>query len=249
MKKMRVWSLLLVLTLLLSLLSACQECSHEWKAANCAQPKTCKLCGITEGEPTEEHQWRDATTDAPKTCAICRLTDGDIIDVDSRFQTKNCKDIFGNWEATYEINGAEKGLHGITIPMKITMYFCNDGEVQITKAPVDPTAFETELSNFLSNMTYEKYAEVGIDKTQADAACMAQHNKTVTAYCQEQAKRLVSSMMSETDMIYYVDEGYLFVADDWDSAMDKDAFELINGNLMLDDNELGQTLEFRKIAR
>ena len=50
-------------------------CKHEWKKATCTEPKTCKLCGETEGKPLG-HKWVDATCTEPKTCAVCGETEG-----------------------------------------------------------------------------------------------------------------------------------------------------------------------------
>ena len=43
---------------------------HKWQAATCETPKTCSLCQVTEGEALG-HSWKDATCTAPKTCSVC----------------------------------------------------------------------------------------------------------------------------------------------------------------------------------
>ncbi len=76
-------------------------CSHKWKEATCTDPKTCELCGKTDGkalghdfqgetcvkdgvcsrcgekQKAKGHQWADATCTAPKTCSICGETTGE----------------------------------------------------------------------------------------------------------------------------------------------------------------------------
>ncbi len=53
------------------------ECAHEtWLDATCTAPKTCELCGVTEGDALG-HNWKDATCTAPKTCGTCGVTEGD----------------------------------------------------------------------------------------------------------------------------------------------------------------------------
>ena len=49
---------------------------HTWVDADCDTPKTCSVCGATEGEALG-HDWADATTEAPKTCKVCGATEGD----------------------------------------------------------------------------------------------------------------------------------------------------------------------------
>ena len=48
---------------------------HKWSNATCDAPKTCSVCGATEGAALG-HKWDDATCDAPKTCSVCKATEG-----------------------------------------------------------------------------------------------------------------------------------------------------------------------------
>lgn len=72
-----------VVTLVLGLsLSACSlQClsGHTWEEATCTTPKTCSVCGKTDGErlsPDGAHQWEEATCTEPKTCKVCGETEG-----------------------------------------------------------------------------------------------------------------------------------------------------------------------------
>ena len=49
---------------------------HSWIDADCDTPKTCEICGATEGEALG-HNWSTADCDTPKTCKICGETNGD----------------------------------------------------------------------------------------------------------------------------------------------------------------------------
>ena len=51
---------------------------HSWNEATCTVPKTCKVCGETEGEPLG-HSWNEATCTVPKTCEICGETEGEAL--------------------------------------------------------------------------------------------------------------------------------------------------------------------------
>ena len=53
----------------------CEKNGHTWTDATCTTPKTCSVCGTTEGE-VKAHTWADATCTAPKTCTTCGATDG-----------------------------------------------------------------------------------------------------------------------------------------------------------------------------
>ncbi len=54
------------------------ECEHTWTPATCTVPKTCSVCGDTEGEALD-HTWTDATCTAPKTCSVCGATEGEAL--------------------------------------------------------------------------------------------------------------------------------------------------------------------------
>lgn len=73
---MKKCMLLCALAMVLILLLAGCGCSHEWFVATCSAPKTCSLCGETEGEPLP-HTWQDATCTNAKTCTVCKATEGE----------------------------------------------------------------------------------------------------------------------------------------------------------------------------
>lgn len=57
----------------------CADMGHAWVDATCAAPKTCEICGETEGDALE-HTWVDANYQAPKTCSVCNATEGEAIE-------------------------------------------------------------------------------------------------------------------------------------------------------------------------
>ena len=48
---------------------------HIWKDADCENPKTCVICGVTRGKPSA-YTWQAATCTEPKTCSVCGKTEG-----------------------------------------------------------------------------------------------------------------------------------------------------------------------------
>ena len=55
---------------------ACQANGHRWEDQTCESPKTCNLCGETEGAALG-HTWMDANYQAPRTCSLCEATEGE----------------------------------------------------------------------------------------------------------------------------------------------------------------------------
>ena len=73
----RSWIVCVLALVLILLLTGC-GCEHEWFVATCSAPKTCSLCGQTEGEALP-HTWQDADCVTPKTCSVCKLTEGEAL--------------------------------------------------------------------------------------------------------------------------------------------------------------------------
>ena len=246
MKKVRIVSVALLVALLLTMLVGC-GCEHEWADANCQNPKTCKLCGKKEGEPTDVHTWEEATTDAPKHCRVCGKTEGEKIQVDERFQTSKCKELFGTWVANYEVNGKKFGLNGLTSPMKLTMIFSNDGKLEMKTELQNPAAFQNTFVEFLVDYTYRQLSALGMSKSEVDAA-YRQQGTTLRETCRQQAAESIDAMKATETVIYYVNNGQIFTAADWDESMDYDKYEIKGGKLLLDDKDLGEIVTFTRVA-
>ena len=69
----------------------CTSCGepvgHTFSDATCTSPKTCSVCGKTEGNALG-HSWSDATCTAPKTCSVCGATEGSALG--HSYENGNC---------------------------------------------------------------------------------------------------------------------------------------------------------------
>ena len=246
MKKMRMLSVLLAVVMLLTLLAGC-TCKHEWKEANCGAPKTCTLCGETEGEKTTNHEWQDATTEAPKTCSVCGQTEGERIITDERFTTAACKDLFGTWSGELKVSAQQLGLDANgTISMYMEMTFNNDGTMISKSRLVDVN----EYADLMINAMYQSFADQGLDQTMADQSMMNVYGQTVTEYCMAVAQGVDDSLKAlQENYVYYVKDGELYSAVDWQSAMDCDEFRLENGALYIMVRTMGLEVEMHREAK
>lgn len=52
--------------------------THKWSKATCTAPKTCSVCGATDGDALG-HTWKAATCTAVKTCSVCKATEGEAL--------------------------------------------------------------------------------------------------------------------------------------------------------------------------
>jgi len=66
--------LLLSAVLAAALLGGC-GCKHEWQDGTCQAPKTCVLCGKTEGK-IRGHKYGNTACDAPEGCIVCGTLEG-----------------------------------------------------------------------------------------------------------------------------------------------------------------------------
>lgn len=69
----------LCIAIFLTVMTSCvKTCEHNWNDATCTEPKTCSLCGKTEGDVLE-HKWKEATCTEPQTCSLCGETEGNAL--------------------------------------------------------------------------------------------------------------------------------------------------------------------------
>lgn len=52
------------------------EAVHMWSSGDCENPKSCYVCGLTEGG-APGHQWVEANCDRAKYCKVCEVSDGE----------------------------------------------------------------------------------------------------------------------------------------------------------------------------
>ena len=229
----------------MTLLAACSPCEHQWEAANCKDPKTCRLCGDTTGEKNDEHQWEDATTDAPKTCSVCGLTEGEKIETDERFTTNACKEVFGNWVGVYEKKGSQIGVGGeMTVGLKLTISFFNNGEAQVKTELADAPAFKEAYAAYMKEAVYKNFDS----QAKAETWSMDTFGKTISEYCAERAAQIADTMNMVEEMVYYVDNGVIYMAEDWDSDMSASSYELIDDGMMLNYSALGRELAMTRVG-
>ncbi len=92
--------------------------THTWTMADCLLPKTCSVCGATEGEALG-HNWKEADCTRPKTCLSCGITEGEL--GNHNYVNNTCTNCGVSEPATYtqySIKVASKGglpLSGVTV--------------------------------------------------------------------------------------------------------------------------------------
>lgn len=67
--------LLLVAVVVVAMFATNSICFHEWSGASCKEPKTCTICGKTDGF-ARGHDFKKETCAEPKICKVCGLESG-----------------------------------------------------------------------------------------------------------------------------------------------------------------------------
>lgn len=74
---------------------------HTWVEATCTEPKTCSVCGATEGEALG-HEWLENTPNyqKAKTCSRCNETEGEPLEAE--FEKRGLT-VVSEWDKPYNI--------------------------------------------------------------------------------------------------------------------------------------------------
>ena len=164
MKKFCVAALTAVLCLSLA---ACGECEHQWQEADCENPKTCSLCGETEGNALG-HDWQGGDCQNPQVCARCGK-EGKVLDTHQEGEwektTIDAENFLQNYEKKCVICG--KSLDVKTEPISML----HDGESFL----MDAAAFAERMNQAFTTITEVEL--VAKDSTRdGKASCQITHD-------------------------------------------------------------------------
>ena len=272
----RIFAALAAFVMLGILLCGC-GCKHDWQAANCNEPKLCKICGETVGnrmghhwssatctenktcsrcgaigEAAQGHQWVEATTEAPKTCRICAATEGERIITDERFTTAASAPFVGTWKGQMSVSCADLGYTGINTPMvfHVTLTFGKAGEFTSKVELASGLPMKNEVVRLQAEDLYAGYANM--TKDQADAAMKNLMGVTVTEYAayyvQQKNYTYTDPITSEITGVYYVQEGEVHAATQWTDDMTQTYGNIEEGQLLWTDITTGRSCTLTLVA-
>jgi hypothetical protein len=210
---------------------------HSWQDATCTDPKTCTRCHVTEGEAAG-HQWEDATTEIPQTCTVCKRTTGGKLNVDPRFTTESTKALYGTWVCDIMASDEILGLENFGgLECRMVMEFGKTGVMTLHMELKDKNAFQDKFRAYIMNALYEGFAAEGLSKEEADQAMLDSTGMTVLQYVDTILEQVNFSEwldLFHAQEVYYVQDGQLFSALNWDAVFEGKAFTLTDGKLVVD---------------
>lgn len=210
---------------------------HTWQNATCMTPKTCSVCNATEGG-TAAHKWQEATTEAPKTCSVCKKTEGSKLKTDSRFTTKATKNLQGTWVCDVVITDEMMGLENFgNVSCRMTLSFGNTGVLKQSIKLIDEKDYMAKLKKYTVEEIYAAFAQQGLTKEQGDQAMLEAYGLNVSDYVDAaltgyDANQYFSAFNSE--QVYYVENGKVYTALNWQAKFEGDNFSLTNGKLKIE---------------
>lgn len=215
---------------------------HSWQDPTCTDPKTCTRCNLTEGEAAG-HQWEEATTEAPQTCSVCKKTTGVKLNVDPRFTTASTKALQGTWSSDITLTDEMMGLENFGgLECRMVLEFGKTGVMTVRLEIEDENAFQDQFRTYTMNMLYEGFAAEGLSKEEADQMMLDASGMTVSDYVDVILQQVDFSewfAAFHTQDMYYVQDGQLFTALNWDAVFEGKTFTLTDGKLVIE----GITLE------
>ncbi len=159
----RARTIVVIIALVFTLFISSCACEHDWKEATCEDPKTCLICGETQGDPLG-HTWLDATCEKSKICSVCGQVEGEPLghqwleatctdpktcSLCGKTEGKSLGHSVGTWTTLIESTCSEKGSQkgtcdrcGKEITEELSMLEHTSGEWEIeTEAGFDSPGF------------------------------------------------------------------------------------------------------------
>ena len=201
-------------------------CYHRWDDATCTKPKTCSICGKTEGEALG-HRWMDATCTEPQICSVCKETKGKALghkaDTWSTIKEATCTEA-GEKEATCKRCGK-------SLVEEIPMMEHTPGEWKITKdykinrdGTVTP-GIQTEFCTVCNTELETKEYTIELTKNQKNAIIRAYEEENSWHVSRDY---LINDILVGFD--YFNVEDATFAVDHMDVNFDEQAVAYVRSN-------------------
>ena len=163
-------------------------------------------------------------------------------DDDDDDKKASASSIDGTWYYKFdasEMLGEELGIDDISFVMDV--YFSFDEDDATMEMYIDEDSFASQMEDIMVDYMYDQFEQMGLSKSDADAACEEEYGDDVKGYVKSMLPELLAEAGDEFSMSgYYKTEGdKLFFAEDEDDFDEDDyiLFELKGKKLTLDDPE------------
>ena len=150
-KEMKKWLCGASALVMCIMLAGCGH-EHTWTEATCTEPKTCSVCGETEGEALG-HTWVEATCAEAKHCSVCGETEGEALEhtlTEANYQQAATCEVCGQTEG--EPLQADFELYGCTYVSELDKEYpfvnqCYDSNDELTNGKITFSDYKTFISD------------------------------------------------------------------------------------------------------
>lgn len=157
--------------------------------------------------------------------------DGSSLNHRPQFDAEACSELTGTWTGTRELDISEHldGEEALMVAANVTLTFDGSGGLHYF-SKVDPELYRETLVDAL----YDMYARVGLNRVQAEDRCYVDHGIDLAEY----AEQILyydgeGDPYADRELVYFVEDGVLYIAADWDRAATAVRFQMEGDSMTL----------------
>lgn len=219
MKRTGILTILILICALL--LSAC-GCEHSAAVpGDCVTDTLCADCGKIL-EPAPGHSWQEATLEAPKTCTLCGATEGKRLSSQILFSAEAAAPLLGRWETPMSIPASQLGSGLDTyleeLPCVMVLSFTENGDLTMSVTPADHDQMAQLLYDYTIDSIYAQYEGLDMTREEAEADILNTYGMPLADYVQAAVDAMdISAIFADyaVSYVYYVDGNQLYLGFDW----------------------------------
>ena len=177
---------------------------------------------------------------------------GNPIDHSGKFDATLCAPLFGTWQGTVTMTGADLGYddNGMTVTAKYTLILDAQGNI-INRIEFDEDEFMSFAIYVNVEMIYEMLQEQmggGFTKAELDNLFQQFYQMSVEEYVMSMLdpSEFADQLTQVMEGVYYVFDGKIFRGDSWSTRMEPGEYTLEGNTLTLIDEELGMDIVLTK---
>ena len=180
----------------------------------------------------------------------CFNADGSPLDLSGNFDAAACAPLVGTWTGTITMSAADLGMEDMDFSLTATVTMIFDAEgTALMIMDLDREAYRQLTIMVMKEMFLTMFGE-DMTPEELDAMFQADYGMSFDEFIEAQVdgSDLISETHTEYPCVYYVLDGMLYTADDWNKFADGSPFTLEGDKLTMTDPETGLVMELTKVT-
>lgn len=180
----------------------------------------------------------------------CFNADGSPLDLSGKFNSAACAPLVGTWTGTITMDAEDLELEGMDISLNasVTIIFDAEGTALIIM-DLDKDAYRQLAITMMKELFLSMFGE-DMTPEELDAMFQAEYGMGFDEFIEAQvdSSDLTSETHTEYPCVYYVEDGMLYTADDWNKFADGASFTLADDTMTLTIPDFGKPMTLTKDA-